>query len=91
MGEYADELLDSIEHDMYESDFTSIPFNKKKWQVKKRYIWVTKDGEHLEAKKMKTSHIKNVILFLERKQQTKDTKEWIDMFNNELKVRGEKE
>ena len=53
-------------------------------------IWVTKDGKELKISEMETSHIKNCIRFIQKKDDDFFL-EYIPVFRSELERRGEEE
>lgn len=53
-------------------------------------FWETKDGTKIHVTDMTTSHIKNTINFIKRRDYNDRYLPWIDRFEEELERRGEK-
>jgi len=76
---YFDEVW---EHRLYKPIRDSIPRQQE-------HTWTTKEGEEIRIKDMTTSHIKNCINHVKKKDISKETMQYImRVFNEELENRS---
>lgn len=52
-----------------------------------RGVWTTKDGMEIPVEEMTTSHIKNTIAYIERKDKYDLYEPWLRVFRAELESR----
>ena len=90
------ELINNFKQNYPQADI--VEYDMFNWSAD-GFFWVTGDGKSVKVSDMETSHIKNVIAFLVKKQKEDGNKMylnvrysvWKDIFRGELNVRSEKE
>ena len=70
-------------------DFSEMQRRQAVKNEAKEGFWTTKDGTVIHVSKMTTSHIRNTINFIKRKDFDDSYLPWILRFERELKDRGE--